>query len=358
MNRPLGVPGAVGVKDVAARAAVSVGTVSNVLNRPALVTEATRARVQAAMAELGFVRNESARQLRAGASRTIAVVVLDVTNPFFADVVTGAEQVADEHDALVVVCSSGGDAGREGRHLERLAEMRVMGVLITPVDGDHVGRLGERGIPVVLVDRVPDGLGGAGTPLRSVAVDDELGGRLAGAHLAGLGHRRVAFVGGPADLPQVRDRLAGLRAGLREGGADAADVVEATTPELSAPAGALAVARLLARPPRERPSAVFCANDLLALGVLGECVRTGVRVPEELAVVGYDDIPYAGFAAVPLTSVRQPSVDLGRTAARMLVDGVGEPGHPDGAQAVLFEPTLVVRASSVARPGPPPTAGA
>lgn len=358
-------PGAASVKDVAARAEVSVGTVSNVLNRPAQVAEATRRRVRAAMAELGFVRNESARQLRAGASRTIAVVVLDVANPFFADVVTGVEQVADEHDALVMVCSSGGDAERERRHLERLAEMRVMGVLITPVDSDHVSRLSERGIPVVLVDRVPDGLVDPGTsPLRSVAVDDVLGGRLAGSHLAGLGHRRVAFIGGPADLPQVRDRLAGLRAGLSEGGVDVAGVVEITTPELSAPAGALAVLRLLAQQGPDRPSAVFCANDLLALGVLSECLRAGVRVPEDLAIVGYDDIPYAGFAAVPLTSVRQPSGDLGRTAARMLVDGMSGPGPgwvegatsrarpgvgPGRAEAVMFEPTLVVRTSTVAR---------
>lgn len=347
---------AVGVKDVAARAGVSVGTVSNVLNRPALVAEPTRDRVQAVMGEMGFLRNESARQLRAGASRTIAVVVLDVANPFFTDVVTGAEQVADEHDVLVIVCNSGGDAERERRHLTRLAEMRVMGVLITPADGDQVGRLGDRGIPVVLVDRVPEGDGDPGfPPLRSVTVDDRLGGRLAGSHLSGLGHRRVAFVGGPDDLPQVRDRLAGFRAGLREGGVDPAVVLELVTPELSAPAGARAAVRLLAGDSSQRPSAVFCANDLLALGVLGECTRQGVRVPDDLAIVGYDDIPYAEFSAVSLTSVRQPSADLGRTAAQMLIEAVraadaeeveGD-AAPHHARAVLFEPELVVRASSV-----------
>lgn len=356
MSRPPQ-PGAVGVKDVAARAGVSVGTVSNVLNRPSTVAEATRERVRAVMAELGFLRNESARQLRAGASRTVAVVVLDVANPFFTDVVTGAEQVADEHGVLVIVCNSGGDPERERRHLERLAEMRVMGVLITPVDGDNVGRLSARGIPVVLVDRVPEGVGGPGAPpLRSVAVDDRLGGRLAGAHLSGLGHRRLAFVGGPRDLPQVRDRLAGFRVGAREGGVDPAAVLEIATAEMSAPAGARAVARLLAADAGERPSAVFCANDLLALGVLGACARQGVVVPDDLAVVGYDDIPYAELSAVPLTSVRQPSADLGRTAARMLVEGAGEAGSGafEGAAArephartVLFEPELVVRASSV-----------
>ena len=352
---------AAGVKDVASRAGVSVGTVSNVLNRPSLVAEQTRDRVQAAMRELGFSRNESARQLRAGVSRTVAVVVLDVANPFFTDIITGVEQVADEHGALVVVCNSGGDAGRERRHLERLAEMRVMGVLITPVDSGHLARLDDHGIPVVLVDRVPEDPVGAGPTAaaqqRSVAVDDVLGGTLAGAHLAERGHRHVAFVGGPRGLPQVRDRLAGLRTGLTGGGAVVDRVAVIATRELSAPAGARAVGRLLDRAQPERTTAVFCANDLLALGVLSECVRRGVRVPHDLAIVGYDDIPYAEFAAVPLSSVRQPRAALGRAAARMLLDPDPDPdpdpdavlsgGPPsDGVSRIVFSPELVVRASS------------
>ena len=348
-----------GVKDVAARAGVSVGTVSNVLNRPSLVATSTRDRVQAVMAELGFLRNESARQLRAGVSRTVAVVVLDVANPFFTDVITGVEQVADEHGVLVVVCNSGGDAGRERHHLERLAEMRVMGVLITPVDGANVDQVASRGIPVVLVDRVPEGAGGpGGPPQRSVAVDDVLGGRLAGAHLGALGHRRVAFVGGPEDLPQVRDRLAGFRAGLAAGGGASVEVVVVATQELSAPAGARAASRIIGHDAAERPTAVFCANDLLALGVLSACARHGVRVPQDLAIVGYDDIPYVQFAAVPLTSVRQPRAALGRAAAQMLLDtsggeavpphGVGSGDGGGAAEVVVFEPELVVRASSAA----------
>lgn len=360
MAEPSQSPSAAGVKDVAALAGVSVGTVSNVLNRPSLVAESTRDRVQGAMLELGFSRNESARQLRAGVSRTIAVVVLDVANPFFTDIITGVEQVADAHDALVVVCNSGGDAGRERRHLDRLAEMRVMGVLITPVDSDHLARLDDHGIPVVLVDRVPEVSAGAGPTARaaqrSVAVDDVLGGTLAGAHLAERGHRDVAFVGGPRGLPQVRDRLAGLRAGLADGGEGPGAVTVVTTEELSAPAGARAAGRLLDRVASERPTAVFCANDLLALGVLSECVRRGVRVPQDLAIVGYDDIPYAEFAAVPLSSVRQPRAALGRAAARILLgdepNGAARTTTPGGdggaAVALVFEPELVVRTSSAA----------
>ena len=189
------------IKEVAQLAGVSLGTVSNVLNRPDLVAAATRQRVLDAIAELGYVRNDSARQLRAGRSRQIAIVVLDVANPFFTDVVRGAEKAADDSGVMVVVCNSGEDAGRERRHLELLEEQRVRGVLITPVDdsrGSRLEKLIQRGTPVVLVDR------GSGWHNRcSVAVDDVLGGRLAGAHLVEQGHRRIAFVGGPFTIPQV-----------------------------------------------------------------------------------------------------------------------------------------------------------
>src|SRR5258705_3711203 len=144
------------IKEVARHAGVSLGTVSNVLNRPELVSEQTRERVVAAIAELGYVRTGSARQLRAGRSRTIAIVVLDVANPFFTDVVRGAEAAAEAAGAVVVVCNSGEDVGREKRHLDLLEEQRVQGVLITPVDGRRDSRgddLVRRGTPVVLVDR-------------------------------------------------------------------------------------------------------------------------------------------------------------------------------------------------------------
>jgi LacI family transcriptional regulator len=165
----------VGIKHVAAAAGVSVGTVSNVVNRPHLVAPATLARVQAAIADLGFVRNESARQLRAGRSRTIALVVLDVGNPFFTDVGHGVEAVAEAGDVMVVICNSAEDAARERRHLDMLQQQRVLGVLISPVDtaGSHLHELARAGIPVVLVDRA------AGPDLCSVAVDDVHGGSLA-----------------------------------------------------------------------------------------------------------------------------------------------------------------------------------
>ncbi|MFB9376523.1 LacI family DNA-binding transcriptional regulator [Kineococcus gynurae] len=331
----------VGIKDVAREAGVSVGTVSNVLNRPDKVTPAVREQVEATIRRLGYVRNESARQLRAGSSRTIALVVLDVANPFFADVISGAEEAAEDVGALVVVANSAGDPGREARHLARLEAQQVMGVLLSPVrtqTSEEVDGIDLRSTPVVLVDR-----GTASSRAPSVAVDDVRGGELAGAHLRARGHTSIAFVGGPEHLAQVRDRLAGLRLAAHGG----ARVEVLTVPDLSIRAGSAAAAQLFATwPGREgRPTAVFCANDLLALGVLNECIRRGVRVPDDLAIVGYDDISFAGTAAVPLTSVRQPREQLGRTAVELLLETVADPGG-GRRRHVLFTPDLVERESS------------
>lgn len=330
------------IKDVAEAAGVSLGTVSNVLNRPDSVAPKTRARVQRAIDQLGYVRNESARQLRAGHSRTVGLVVLDVANPFFTDVAKGVESLTDERDMVVTMCNSGEETGRENRHLDVLLEQRVLGVLITPVS-THNPRLDlfiDRGIPVVLLDR------GAGRrQMCSVAVDDVRGGRLAGAHLVEQGHRRLAFAGGPLSIDQVAERLQGLREAVTEAGGDADDVMVCDTPALRIDAGRLAGQRLASMPADERPTAVFCANDLVALGVLQEAIRHGLHVPKDLAIVGYDDIQYAGGAAVPLSSVRQPREELGRAAAELLFDEIND-GDRHRHRQVVFEPELVVRDSS------------
>ncbi|WP_235564794.1 LacI family DNA-binding transcriptional regulator [Modestobacter sp. Leaf380] len=333
------------IRDVARRAGVSLGTVSNVLNRPDQVGAASRERVLAAIAELGFVRNESARQLRAGTSRTIGLVVLDIANPFFTDVARGVEDVANEAGLAVILCNSDDLPAKEGAYLDLLAEQRVQGVLITPTAelSPHLAALRRRGVPVVLLDRRAPGPGQC-----AVTVDDVLGGRLAADHLLERGHRRIAFVGGSSGLPQVEERHAGVVAAVREelGGEDALTVF---SPEkLTVAAGREAAAEIIGMPAARRPTAVVCANDLLALGMLQEMVRHGVRVPEEFAIVGYDDIDFAAAAAVPLTSVRKPRQELGRRAALLLLDEATRgPDHVH--EQLVFEPVLVVRESSMVR---------
>lgn len=330
------------VKDVAAAAGVSLGTVSNVLNRPDRVTAATRARVEQAMKDLGFVRNESARQLRAGTSRMLGYVMLDASNPFFTDVAQGMEGAAEVAGLSLVLCNSRGAAERERQHLALLQQQRVQGVLVTPVSPESalLDQIRDRGIPVVIVDRTRGDDG-----FCSVAVDDVLGGRLAIEHLVDRGHRRVAYVGGPSTLGQVRDRLEGARQAWRDAGLPEEDLVVVTTEELVVPEGRRAGERLAGIPSSRRPTAAFCANDLLALGLLQHAISAGLRVPADFAIVGYDDIEFAGGAAVPLTSVRQPRQQLGRAAAELVLEEATNPDHEH--QQVLFIPELVARASTL-----------
>ena len=329
---------AVSVRDVAHRAGVSTGTVSNVLNRPDQVAPATRQRVLDAIDELGFVRNEAARQLRAGHSRMIGLVVLDVGNPFFTDIATGVEQAAAGAGLSVILCNSAESPQRESHYLSLLQEHRAYGVLITPV-GEKNSRIEEirrRGIPAVLVDH------GASRRQCSVTVDDVVGGELAVTHLLDQGHRRLAFIGGPMWIRQVSDRLEGARKALRNADDARLSVIEVDA--MTVAAGRDAAARLRALGD-DRPTGVVCANDLLALGVLQDMTRHHVDVPGELAIVGYDDIDFAAAAAVPLTSVRQPRVQLGEAAATLLIDEV-ERADTHQHRQVVFEPELVVRESS------------
>ncbi len=328
------------VRDVARHAGVSVGTVSNVLNRPDRVSPDAVERVQRAIEELGYVRNDAARQLRAGRSSTIGLVVLDVSNPFFAEVARGAQDEAAAHGFTVILGNSDEDAEREGSYLDLFEKQRVHGVLISP-NGDideRLRRLRSRGTPAVLVDRrSEDG------SLSSVAVDDIAGGRLAVQHLLETGRRRIAFVGGPDSIRQVADRLLGARSAVEAVPGATLEVVPLAA--LTVLEGRRAGNELAARPPAERPDAIFAANDLIAVGLLQALVmQDSLRVPQDIALIGYDDIDFASTAVVPLSSIRQPSRLIGETAVQLLLD---EAQHPEKApQDVVFQPELVARASS------------
>jgi LacI family transcriptional regulator len=327
---------ATSVKDVAKAAGVSVGTVSNVLNRPEKVASATVERVHAVIADLGFVRNDAARQLRAGRSRSLGLVVLDTANPFFAEVARGAEERAAHHGVSVLVGNSDQLPGREAAYLDLFREQRVNGVLLTPVSGATA--FGDFGIPLVLVDAEDEG---AGVP--SVAVDDVEGGALAVGHLLERGRRRIAFAGGPTSIRQVADRLEGARRAIAEVPGAMLEVIE--TPSLTVLAGRNVGEQLARRAPADRPDGVFCANDLLAVGVLqGAGILGDVQVPGDIALVGYDDIDFAQSTVVPLTSVRQPAREIGAAAVDALFAALAD---PDAApQRIRFRPELVVRASS------------
>lgn len=339
-------PRRVTIREVADLARVSIGTVSNVLNNPSLVAPVTRERVRAAIAETGFVRSTAAHQLRGGKSRSIGVVILDVANPFFTEMVRGAEQALHDEGYILVLCSTDESAERERHYLRLLEEHRVEGVLVTPAerDLDALVALAGRGIPTVLLDREA----GAHT-LCSVTVDDVRGGELAAAHLFELGHARIAFVNGPSSIRQCVDRRRGARRAARQLGLVADDaVVEIAVPALTIDHGERCIEQLLALSPRV--DAVMCANDLLALGVLRGLAERGVQVPGEMAVVGYDNVSFASMLSPALTSVRQPKFELGIAGAELLLEESRNLAHEH--REVRFEPELVVRASSRATPRP------
>lgn len=332
---------AVSVRDVAVAASVSVGTVSNVLNNPTRVSPEMVVRVQQAIADLGFVRNDAARQLRAGRSRSIGLVVLDIGNPFFAALARGAEARAAESGMTVLLSTSDENPARESAHLDLFREQRVNGVLVTPAgdDLDKLRALQAGGVPVVLVDReVADGT------FASVAVDDVEGGYLAVAHLLARGRRRIAFVRGPLSIRQVADRLEGARRAVAE--VAGASLEEFAVPALSVLHGRAAGEALRERDEHSRVDAVFAANDLLAVGLLQAFSVLGrVRVPGDIALIGYDDIDFASATVVPLSSIRQPAHEIGYRAVDLLLKGLDAPAG-DHERQVRFRPQLIVRDST------------
>ncbi|TAP28611.1 MULTISPECIES: LacI family DNA-binding transcriptional regulator [Micrococcaceae] len=333
---------AVSVKEVAAEAGVSVGTVSNVLNRPQVVSERTVDKVAAAIEKLGFVRNDAARQLRAGHSRNFGLVVLDARNPFFMDVTQGAQRRALDNGYTVLMGSSDSSLTTEGQLLDLFEEQRVAGVLISPMHSDlsRLWKIRDSGTPVVLVDR-----GSGDRSFSSVSVNDVEGGRIAAQHLVDLGRKRIAFVGGPQSIEQVQHRLEGAQS-IIAGTADAV-LQYLPTAQLTVLEGRAVGERILAMEPEQRPDGIFAANDLLALGILQALVMSGsLSVPEDIALVGYDNIAFAESAVVPITTVRQPAEEIGRTAVDVLLREA-EAGEDAVREQFVFTPKLVIRESTV-----------
>lgn len=328
------------IREVARLAGVSTATVSNTINRPEMVHPATRERVNEAIERLGFIPNQHARQLNGLASGVIAVVVIDASNPFFAEVARAIEETSSaEYDNVVIVGSSGGSTVKERKLMRLLAGQRVAGILLSPAEGESldVEWLSSLPVPVVLLDS-RSSFGGC-----SVSVDDVEGGRLAADHLLDLGHRRLAFIGGASAIRQHADRWLGAYEAVRARGLDP-DVIltRIQTSTIDLPAGFEAAGTLLTD---RRPTGILCANDVIAFGVYRRLTQHGLRVPEDVSIVGYDDIDVAADWIVPLTSVRQPTAEMGRVGTRLLVEhSSGEADHEH--RQIVFQPTLIERLST------------
>lgn len=338
-RRVEGSAGRATIRDVAQRAGVSSGTVSNVLNRPSYVNDQTRQRVLDAIDELGFVPTDGARRFRPGRERALGFAMANMGNPFFVDVALGAESKARELGAGIVFCNSGYDPVRQEQGLDLLIQQRVQGVMISPVEEDHpaLKRLMERGVPVVFVDRV--------SRYRDscwVVGDDFAGGRLAAEHLLESGHTSLGYAGHPQSSAKVRARLEGVESAVSEASSGDPTVEMLEIDSWTVPDGRDAGEALAAMSPHDRPTGVICANDLVALGMLQELNGRGIKVPEDMAIVGYDDLEWAAVSTIPLTTIRQPRAEMGRLAVELLLLEINE-GSAHQHQQLVLDPELIVR---------------
>ena len=328
--------------DVARRAGVSLGTVSNVFNRPDIVKEATRSRVLQAVEELGFVRNSAARSLVAGVTSTIGFVLIDLSNSFFLDMARGAEEAFQQESMALLLANSDLAAQRQDDYLTLFDEERVAGVLLAPLPGqlEHARRLQERGRPVVLLnDR------SGGRAFCSVSSDNEHGGYLAARHLIEQGRRHLAFVGGPDTLTPVHDRFAGARRAVAETNG-AVRLEHLPTPEVRVSEGRAIGAALARRDRAGLPDGIVAAADLLALGILQSLhSASDLRIPEDVALVGYDNNRSAWDSITSISTIDQPGRDMGEEAALLLTEEIFQPAGHVHRQLVL-EPSLIVRQSS------------
>lgn len=339
------------IKDVAAQAGVSKASVSNFLNKPDLVSENTRLRIQLAIDELGFVPNSGARQLRLGNSRTIGYVAFEMGNVYFADVANAIERRAAAAGLHVLMGNNDGSVERERSYLELFEQQRVRGVIVAPIgDIEHtLDQMRHRGTPSVMTGRRAESLSQP-----SVSVEDVRGGYLAVQHLLNTGKRSIAFVGGPLDIRQVSDRLQGAMQAVREVAGAQIEVVGVD--ERSVMEGRQTGLSLLQRDPMRRPDGIFAVNDLVAIGIMQTFLADGsVKIPADVAIVGYDDIEFCESLTVPLTSVRTPHQSFGTAVVELLLAEMGDLDLPDGgddARHLVFTPELVIRASTAGASSP------
>lgn len=335
------------MEDVARRAGVALGTVSNVLNRPALVSASTRAKVQQAIDELGFVPNRAARALAAGTSSTVGFVVIDLSNSFFLDMTRGAEHAAESAGMTVVLGNTDMRSAKQRTYLDLFVEEQVAGILLAPLPGtaeEAVAKLPPGRRLVFLNDSAVEGA-------CTVSADDEHGGYLAARHLIDLGRRRLAFAGDPGIAVPVRDRLRGVERAIAETNGAVSLELDLTA-EVQVEDGRRFGHALAGRSGGERPDGVVAAADLLALGILQSLLATpDLRIPEDIAVTGYDDNRSAWDSIVPITTLAQPGEAMGAAATRLLLDEIADPAGHEHRHEVL-RPQLVVRGSTVADSAP------
>lgn len=328
------------IKEVAERAGVSIGTASNVISGSAQVGKARRARVLAAIKELDYHPNEVARSLKAKQTKMLGMILPDITNPFFSDLIRGAEDVAFERGYLLLTANTDEQVAREERFVAALRSRRVDGILLAATanrDETHLSSTIAAGIQIVCVDRIPPSLS-----VDMVLADNKRGAEECIRHIIRMGHTRIAIITGSLELGIARERLAGYQAALKEAGMEyvANLVMEGDFRE---EAGYRLGKELLLR--RDRPSAIFASNGVMMLGLLTALDEMDVRCPEDIALATFDDLPFAHAFHPHLTAVAQPGHKIGSHGATLLIDRVeGKLTGPP--KLIRFAPELKIREST------------
>jgi DNA-binding LacI/PurR family transcriptional regulator len=329
----------VSIKDIAEAAGVSHSTVSRALGDSPLVKAETKTRIQRLAQEMGYTPDAIARSLVTQKTLTVGVVVTTITDPFVAEVVQGIEDAAHENGYSVILASSNAEPDRELAAVEMLRSKRVDCLIVTSsrVGALYLDHLERIGVPVVLVNNHNQQ---SGRYTFSISVDNQHGGRVATRHLIERGHRRIGYVTGPADHSDDADRMAGYRQALEEAGLPfRADWILSGNGRLDGGEQALdALVRL--DPP---PTAVFCYNDMTAIGLMCAARRAGFALPQDLALVGFDDIPLASRVFPPLTTLAQPQRDMGHQAMHMALELIHGPEESESFDDVLIKGKLIVR---------------
>jgi DNA-binding LacI/PurR family transcriptional regulator len=334
----------VSIKDIAKAAGVSHSTVSRALSDSPLVSDETKARVQHLAQEMGYSPNTLARSLVTRQTYSVGLVVTTIADPFIAEVVQGIEATAHDHGYTVVLCNSGAEPEREIAAVEMLRSKRVDGVIVTSsrVGALYLEHLERIGVPIVLINNHNEQ---SGRYTFTVTVDNRHGGCLATDHLIQLGHRRIAYVTAPADHSSDLDRMTGYRQALVDSGIE-------PDPDLVVPGngradgGERALETLTALD--VLPGAVFCYNDMTAIGLINAARGAGLVVPSDLAVVGFDDIPFATYCCPPLTTIAQPKVEMGQLAMKMTLSlmAIEEGENGEELSNIVVQGKLIVRAST------------
>jgi LacI family transcriptional regulator len=326
------------ISDVAREAGVSTVTVSRVLNNAPNVNRATRRRVEEAIQELGYVPLAAARSLRSKRTRSLALILPDITNPFWTTIARGVEDAAQNSGYSVLLCNTDEDCAKQSRYLELVASRRVDGVIIAPFDSnaENIGALRDREIATVLVDRRI-----TGWETDSVLGDSVGGARALVQHLIGLGHHRIAAISGPANTSTARDRVDGYLSALSQAGVHP-DPALVRLGEFRARSGERLMEQLLDE--GEHPTAVFAANNAIAMGVIDAAIRRGRRIPHDLALVSFDDFDAASHLFPFLTVAVQPAYEMGAKAAELLLSRI-DAGAERAPRKVVLAVRLIIRHS-------------